>query len=83
MFCKIEKGELEKANDPNLYIPNMLLDHFHVEFTMDMYIVRWNILIYFFSYNAIYQISKEGKLLTGKNPEKPRNTKLPTLTSWE
>lgn len=48
MFCKIEKGELEKANDPNLYIPNMLPDHFHVEFTMDMYIVRWNILIFFF-----------------------------------
>lgn len=82
MFCKIEKGKLEKANDPNLYIPNTLLDRFHVELTMDMYIVHRNIFI-FFSYNGIYQISKEGKLLTGKNPEKPRNTKLPTLTSWE
>lgn len=49
---------------------------------MDTYIVRRSILV-FFSYNAIYQISKEGKLLTGKNPEKPRNTKLPTVTSWE
>lgn len=82
MFCKIEKGKLEKANDPNFYIPNTLQDRFHVEFTTATYIVRWSILI-FFSYNAIYQISKEGKLLTGKNPEKLRNTKLPTVTSWE
>lgn len=48
MFCKIEKGKLEKANDPNLYIPSTLLDRFHVELTMGTYIVRWSILIFFF-----------------------------------
>lgn len=43
MFCDMEKGKLEKGNEPNLCIRNKLLDRFNVELTVDMYIVHWHI----------------------------------------
>lgn len=82
MFFDMEKGKFRKANEPNLCISNKLLDCFNVEFTVDIYTVLQSILI-FFSCNAICQISKEGKLHTGKNLKKLRNTELCMLTSWE
>ena len=43
----MEKGKLEKANEPNICTCNKLLDHFNAEFTIVMYIVLWRILIFF------------------------------------
>lgn len=76
----MEKGTLEKANEPNLCLSQQLLACFNKEFTIDAYIVHWSILI-FFSYNVIHQISKEGKLLTWKNLKKRRHTELHVVTS--
>lgn len=36
----MEKGKLEKANEPNFCICNKLLDHFNAEFMIDVYLVH-------------------------------------------
>ena len=43
----MEKGKLEKANEPNICACNKLLDHFNAEFPIVIYIVLWGILIFF------------------------------------
>lgn len=69
----MEKGKLEKANEPNICTCNKFIDHFNAEFTIAMYIVLKNFNM-FFSYKAIHQVIKEGKLPTGEILKKSRNT---------
>ena len=78
----MEKGKLEKANEPNICTCNKLLDHFNAEFTIVMYIAVWRILI-FFSIQGHPQVTKEGKLPTEEILKKSRNTKWCMVTVWE